>query len=351
MKRDVILLPPFLFQIYLHETSSTSIATKSTCLMKLFLDLARKLESEATYLARESSPPSARVREWSTGMSPDQTYRLIEQPFWTMKRNKFNEADGACRAGPVLGKADVARNYRRGAVFKKQGGEKRERGKREGRDVGSETILSNGRCQSHGLSTLYTRWRCRNRLARSAKIIRSSSVKCNKRGANVQKGREREEGNCNIKFVRAWNAWRSVYSMLKRCTISFKYLIIRGGGEKNIEELMREEEEEEEDWLLEKISFFSQFERDNPPSVRNERPIIRGERERENKKNYKEGSIVLALVAFVWRGNPACNVTNSRELTERQDVGATDQFSKGLSCQLARSNFKRHSKYRRQARV
>lgn len=41
-----------------------------------------------------------------------------------MKRNKFNEADGACRAGPVLGKADVARNYRRDAVFKKRRGEK-----------------------------------------------------------------------------------------------------------------------------------------------------------------------------------------------------------------------------------
>lgn len=49
--------------------------------------------------------------------------------------------------------------------------------------------------------------------------------------------------------------------------------------------------------MLEKIAFFSQpKKRDIPPSVRNERPIIRGERERE-KKNYKDTKDRL----FWWR--------------------------------------------------
>lgn len=47
-----------------------------------------------------------------------------------------------------------------------------------------------------------------------------------------------------------------------------------------------------------KFLFFSQpKKRDIPPSVRNERPIIRGEREREKKLQRYEGSIVL--VTFV----------------------------------------------------
>lgn len=65
------------------------------------------------------------------------------------------------QARPVLGKADVARNYRRNVTrFKKKVREKKER-EREREEEGEarrfETILSNGRRRSHGLSTLYTR--------------------------------------------------------------------------------------------------------------------------------------------------------------------------------------------------
>lgn len=136
------------------------------------------------------------------------------------------------RARPVLGKADVARNYRRTWRGLKKRGKKRggERGKKDEGGEGTRHValrqffLMDG----HGLSTLYTRWRCRNRLARSAKIIRSSSVKCNKRGANVQRGWVGGEGNCNIKFVGAWNALKFVSL--------FEYLIIRGAKKKGKKE-------------------------------------------------------------------------------------------------------------------
>lgn len=232
----------FLFYLLLFVTSKRKIQLDPSNFIITFSPTCTKssvypkITSSSSPLRSRRPPPSryARaVREWSTGMSPDQTYRLIEQPFWTMKRNKFNEADGACRAGPAGAWKSGRRTKLSSNVARfKKGEEKREGGERGRKDEGGEGTRHVALRQfflmdGHGLSTLYTRWRCRNRLARSAKIIRSSSVKCNKRGANVQRGWVGGEGNCNIKFVGAWNALKFV---------SFEYLIIRGAKKKGKKE-------------------------------------------------------------------------------------------------------------------
>lgn len=149
----------FLFYLLLFVTSNTSdpsnfiITFSPTCTKS---SVYPKITSSSSPLRSRRPPPSrcARaVREWSTGMSPDQTYRLIEQPFWTMKRNKFNEADGACRAGPAGAwksgrRTKLSSNVAR---FKKERKKERgrERKKRRGRGGDEarrfETILSNGR--------------------------------------------------------------------------------------------------------------------------------------------------------------------------------------------------------------
>lgn len=153
----------FLFYFLLFVTSKRKIQLDPSNFIITFSPTCTKssvypkITSSSSPLRSRRPPPSRcaawAVREWSTGMSPDQTYRLIEQPFWTMKRNKFNEADGACRAGPAGAwksgrRTKLSSNVAR---FKKERKKERgrERKKRRGRGGDEarrfETILSNGR--------------------------------------------------------------------------------------------------------------------------------------------------------------------------------------------------------------
>ena len=128
----------------------------------------------------------------------------------------------------AFGKADVARNYRRTScrwltrfsiTKREREREKKRRHKKSNRGrFALKTILYNERCQRHGLSTFSTRpfkQTCRNRSVRFAKIIRSSSVKCNNR--RLRKGErekvEEKESNYNVEWYRTCvrDEWRNTF--------------------------------------------------------------------------------------------------------------------------------------------